>query len=209
MSNPSPMQKIDSAILQQINKFESSENYQKASDFYSALEDNAQTALKSALMAFVILVPLLVVIIFKSFNKGLIAEVGLKKDLIISANTLIKSKNEIKRASQKQLARKFVESADEIKKTILGMLNLAGVDSSKVKISNIDITSEVSLITKVKSDVKFDAMSNDDLFSFIKNLSTKQKVKIDEISIKKNATTNLLDGVFTMHYYSKAEILDE
>lgn len=209
MSNSSPMQKIDTAILKQINKLENSDGYQKASEAYSALEDNVQRVVKIVLMILVIAIPLLFIMILKSSNSSLLDEVNIKKDLIISSNTLIKSKNAIRRASSKQLARQFVESSDEIKKTVLGMLNLAGVDSSKVKISNVDVTPEASLITKVKADVKFDGMSNDDIFNFLKNLSQKQKIRIDELSIKKNATSNLLDGVFTMYYFSKAEILYE
>lgn len=209
MSNSSPMHKLDTAILKQINKLENSDSYQKASEAYSSLEDNVQRTVKIVLMILVIAVPLIFIMIFKSSNNNLVQEVNLKQDLIISANTLIKSKNEIKRASSKQLARQFVESTEEIKKIVLGMLNLAGIDSSKVKISNVDVTPEASLITKVKADVKFDGMSNDDIFNFLKNLSLKQKIRIDEISIKKNATSNLLGGVFTMYYFSKAEVLDE
>lgn len=209
MSNSSPMQKLDSAILVQLKKLQNSENYQKISETYSSLEESVQRIVKALLMLLVFIIPLFVVMMFKSSNNKLLVDTNVKKDLIISANTLIKSKNEIKRASTKQLARQFIESPEEIKKIILGMLNLAGVDSNKVKISNVEVTPEASLITKVKADVKFDAMSNDDIFNFIKNLSTKQKIRIDEISIKKNDSTHLLDGVFTMYYFSKAEVLDE
>lgn len=209
MSNTSFMKKIDSLIFKEIAKLENSESYQKVSDLYSSFEDNVQKIVKSCIMLAVIVVPLLLVLLFKFSNNSLNDELNLKKDLIISANTLIKSKNEIKRVSRVQIGKQFVESSEEIKKNVLGMLNLAGVDSSKVKISNIDITPEASLITKVKADVKFDGMSNNDIFSFLTNLTSKLKIRIDEISLKKNDSTKLLDGVFTMNYFSKAEILNE
>lgn len=209
MSNTSIMKKLDILIFKEINKLENSDNYQKVSELYSSLEDNVQKIVKACIMAVVIILPLIFVFIFKLSNNSLIDELGLKKDLITSANTFIKSKNDIKRKSRFHIGKQFVESSEEIKKNVQGMLNLAGVDSSKVKISNIDITSEAALITKVKADVKFDSMSNDDIFSFLTNLSSKLKIRIDEISIKKNDSTKLLDGVFTMNYFSKAEILDE
>ena len=209
MKNISIMSKIDKLVLNEITKIENTEGYQKLSDSFSALEENVQRALKIAIMALVIIIPLLFLLLINSSNNSLSEEVNIKKELIESTNSLIKSKNDIKRTARFNLSPEFVETSSEIKQKILGMLNITGVDSTKVKISNIEVTPEASLITKIKADVKFDGMDNNELFNFVKNLSMRLKVRIDEISIKKNETSKLLDGLFTIHYISKAPVLNE
>ena len=209
MKNISIMSKIDKLVLNEITKIENTEGYQKLSDSFSALEENVQRALKIAIMALVIIIPLLFLLLINSSNNSLSEEVNIKKELIESTNSLIKSKNDIKRTARFNLSPEFVETSSEIKQKILGMLNITGVDSTKVKISNIEVTPEASLITKIKADVKFDGMDNNELFNFVKNLSMRLKVRIDEISIKKNETSKLLDGLFSIHYISKAPVLNE
>ena len=209
MKNISIMSKIDKLVLNEITKLENTEGYQKLSDSFSALEENVQRTLKVAIMVLVIIIPLLFLLIINSSNNSLSEEVSIKKELIKSTNSLVKSKNDIKRTARFNLSPEFVETSSDIKQKVLGMLNITGVDSTKVKISNIEVIPEASLITKIKADVKFDGMDNTDLFNFIKNLSMRLKVRIDEISIKKNETSKLLDGLFTIHYISKAPVLNE
>lgn len=203
------MQKVDSFIYNEIEKLETNEGYQKLSDSFSALEENVQKAVKIIIMISIIAIPALIILLIKSSNTSLQNEVEIKKDLVISANSLIRSKNDIKRTSRFNLSPDFVDTSSEIKQKVLGMLNITGIDSTKVKISGIDITPEANLITKIKADVKFDNMDNNELFNFIKNLSMRLKVRVDEVSIKKNSTTNLLDGVFTIHYLSKAPVIND
>lgn len=201
----SVMKSIDTLLNKEILKLQDNENFEKISNSFSMLEDKEQKIIKLLLVFFVIAAPLLFVFIFKSSNNSLLEELKIKEELILKANTLVRSKSDLKISNRTLLGNDFVESESLLKTKISGMLNISGIDASKVKISNIQINPEVNLLTSIKADIKFDSLDNKDFFNFIKNLSDKLRIRVDELSVQKNTKSNLLDGILTIQYLSKAD----
>lgn len=202
------MKDIDSFLFKQVDTLMLTPEIQKVLDSYAGLEEKVQETIKIILMIFSILIPLLFIFIFYSINSSKKEDIKLKTNLIEVANTLIQKKSMIKSEEFKVLGSRYIDSQRGLKTQIDSTLNLINVDTSKVQISDFSGEDLDGLITKVSANLAFKGLTAEGLMALFNSLNAKLKSKLDEVSIKKNEITNSLDGVITLHYYSK-EVADE
>ncbi|MCT4641982.1 MAG: hypothetical protein N4A33_06750 [Bacteriovoracaceae bacterium] len=204
MKIPSLMKKIDKALFNNLEKVQTSTGYNKFLDFYSGLEDSQQKIIKHISVMSVIIIPLLIVLLFMKSNSNAQAQLDLRTSIITKANSLIQAKSSVRSLSRVYFGDSFVDSEGSFKSKITGLLNIAGVDASKIKMSGFEKTEQASLITKIKADIKFDNLSNEELFNSLIQFTRKSKVRIDEINIQKDQESSMLRGIMSVHYFSKA-----
>lgn len=197
------MKAIDSAIFSKIDELEGSIQYQKVADSYSTLEEREQDLIKGFMGILLIIIPLIIIYVFSSINDNALEELQLKKEMISFANEIIDKKQKVKIEAGKVLGQQMIDSQSQIEQKIIGHMNRIGVDTSKLQVKNFEANDLSGNILEAKIDVKFDQLTNDQIFSAISFLVDQDKMKIDNLNIKKNTTSNMLDGVFTVLYYSK------
>jgi hypothetical protein len=202
------MKSIDTFIFIKLDELSNLSEFQKVTDSYSNLDENVQEVIKVILMALIVVIPLLFILIFSSLNSSAKKELDTKDQIITTANELIQKQSLINSAERKILAVNFVDNQSALQGQISSTLSMISVDSSKVKINNFDTEELEGLITKVKADLSFKGFSDQELFAMVNSMVSKLKIRIDEISIKKNETKNILDGIMTVHYYSKDKVVD-
>jgi hypothetical protein len=202
------MKTIDTFIFLKLDELSNLSEFQKLTETYSNLEESIQELVKVVLMAIIILIPLLFIFLFFSFNSSAKKELETKDQIITTANELIQKKSLINTEERKILATNFVDTQNALQSQISNTLSMISVDSTKVNINNFDTEELEGLITKVKADLAFKGFTDQELFAMVNSMVSKLKVRIDEISIKKNETRNILDGIMTVHYYSKDKVVD-
>jgi len=202
------MKTIDTFIFLKLDELSNLSEFQKLTETYSNLEESIQELVKVVLMAIIILIPLLFIFLFFSFNSSAKKELETKDQIITTANELIQKKSLINTEERKILATNFVDTQNALQSQISNTLSMISVDSTKVNINNFDTEELEGLITKVKADLAFKGFTDQELFAMVNSMVSKLKVRIDEISIKKNETINILDGIMTVHYYSKDKVVD-
>ncbi len=202
------MKPIDSFIFSKLDELSNLPEFQKITDAYSNLEDSVQEIIKATLMALIIALPILFIIIFSSLNSSAKKELDMKDEIIMTANEFIQKHSLIASEERKILANNFVDSQNALKSQISNTLAMISVDSTKVQVNNFDSEELDGLITKAKADLSFRGLTDQELFAAVNSLVSKLKIRIDEISIKKNETKNVLDGIMTIHYYSKDKVVE-
>jgi len=202
------MKNIDSYLFDKLDELQAQPGWSKIADLYASLEEKSQEIVKATIMAIIFIVPLLVVLIMVGLNSSLRSEQETKKNMIEIANSIIQKQSLINGSEKKILGSQFINSASAFKSKIANTFNLLSIDTSKVKISNFDSSEENGLITRAKIDIKFNGLTNDQLFSAINNLVGKDKIRIDEIQVRKESQNNLLDGIMTVLYFSKDRSVD-
>ena len=202
------MKTIDTFIFLKLDELSNLSEFQKLTETYSNLEESIQELVKVVLMAIIVLIPLLFIFLFSSFNSSAKKELETKDQIITTANELIQKKSLINTEERKILATNFVDTQNALQSQISNTLSMISVDSTKVNINNFDTEELEGLITKVKADLAFKGFTDQELFAMVNSMVSKLKVRIDEISIKKNETRNILDGIMTVHYYSKDKVVD-
>jgi len=202
------IKRIDLFIFEKIEQFQTTSEYQKISEAYSSLEESAQETIKVILMILTIVLPLFFILIFSSLNRQANKELSQKEEIIELANELIKKQALITLEERKILASKYIDSESSLRNDISNTINMMGIDSSKVQVSNFNTEELDGLITKAKAELSFRGFSNQDLFSMTNSLVAKLKIKIDEININKKESSNSLEGILTIIYYSKDNTTD-
>lgn len=194
---------IDEAIFEKLDYLQNHPRYIRMTDAYSNLEENIQDLIKAALMLIVTIVPILISMIFISSNSSLKEKLIAKEQIMDVANELIQKRSLVTSQGRKILGPTYVDSEGSLKNKISSLLSMSSIEMSKVNINNFDSEELDGYITKVKADVGFKDLSSQDIFAAFNSLTARGKMRIDEVSIRKSESDNLLDGMMTLIYYSK------
>ena len=168
---------IDEAIFEKLDYLQNHPRYIRMTDAYSNLEENIQDLIKAALMLIVTIVPILISMIFISSNSSLKEKLIAKEQIMDVANELIQKRSLVTSQGRKILGPTYVDSEGSLKNKISSLLSMSSIEMSKVNINNI--------------------------FAAFNSLTARGKMRIDEVSIRKSESDNLLDGMMTLIYYSK------
>ncbi|MEX0798699.1 MAG: hypothetical protein WEB87_04420 [Bacteriovoracaceae bacterium] len=197
------MEPLDRFIFQKLEELQSVKDVQKVLDAYSNLDEKPQEIIKALLALSLVAIPLSVILVFYGLNSSLKSDLETKRDVLSLAQNIIQEKSGMQSAQRKFLGQTYVGALNEMQNLISASISAAGLDSSKISVSNFEPIEHEGFITQASLDMKFQDLSNRELFGFLNILSERYKMKFEEVSVKKNDSSNLLEGVMTIHYYSK------
>lgn len=197
------MKKIDSAIFSKIDEFESRPEFQKLADSYSSLEEKNQEAIKIIMAIIIFLIPLFLIFIFSNINDSAKEELNLKEEIILYANEVISTQSKVQQESFKILGRQLIDNQTNIEQKIINTMKRVGVDPAKLQVSNFEANELSGNIMEAKIVFKFDGLTNEQIFGALAIMIEQDKMRIENFNIKKNSSSNMLDGVLTILYFSK------
>lgn len=211
------MKKVDLNIMQPIDNFMSKKvdelmqlvEVQKIMDQYAALDENIQDIIKNLMALAIVLIPLIFIMILWSFNSSLKDEFALKKETLGIAQEIVSKESRVVSLKRNYINSTAVNSQSDFQQKISGQLSASGIDSSKISLGGFDSVDVAGFIIESRVDLKFNQLSNNELFTLLSKLSMRLKIKVDEISIKKNANDNLLQGIIRIIYYGQDNELKE
>lgn len=193
---------IDNKVLNLTSKIKASPEYVKIQDQFGNLDDQAQNTIKMLLPFVVLFIPLMISFILWKSNTSLREEVILKKNIIARAHEIINTKSSLMGVEPRVLGTPAIEQVEQFQQRIVGILNAVSIDSSKIQFSNFSSTPLSGDLLEAKIDLKFQNISNDELFGIIGTFN-RNKMRVDSFTVRKNQETNLLEGLFSLIYISK------
>ena len=199
------MRPIDNAILGKVEELQSIKEVQKVLDLYSNMDEKPQEIVKIALAAILFIIPAIVIFIFIGLNSSLKGELETKQELLTLSQNIVKQKAGLQNVKRDVLGRVFISNMGDMQGLVSGAATAAGVDSSKISVSKFQATEHEGLITQATMDMKFNNLSSTEFFGLVNTLNSRQKVRFEQITVNKNSSSNLLEGVATIHYYSQDE----
>lgn len=203
MSSLEIMKSIDEFTLKQVEALKLSAPFQQFLETYSEWDEKIQNLFRGALIILVILIPLFFIFSFYLLNSSTHNSLKQKEKIIDLASKVITQTQAITKNSTLYLA-KQVSSQNNLENLIKNNLSSLGIDSTKMTVANFNSEEDKS-ITKINADISFKDFTSNHFFSFLSYLTTgNRKMRIDEIDIKKNTQTNLLEGTITINHFSKA-----
>lgn len=193
---------IDEASLKKLDEVQDTA-LKKVMDAYGSAEEKYQELVKAGLAVLLVALPVLIIGLFAMSNSGLKDELQLKEEIIQMASSYIEDHGRIRTAEKKILGNNLVTDQGQLQNKITAAVNSAGVDSTKMQISNFDMLELDGNIVQTKIDVKFSELSNDHLFNLLAGLINKERIKVETLTVNKNQANNLLDGLMVLYYFSK------
>jgi hypothetical protein len=202
------MKKVDESIIQNIQKLRVYEQFQDFLETYSNWEEKGQELFKAALLTVVLFIPSFIIFLFLIFNNSNHNHLATKEQILEVASKISSQKSMINQLSRKYLG-STITSQSMLETQIKNALPAINVDANKISFSNFS-SQENDGLNKVSADIRFNQLSDQNLFGFLRIISISKKMRIEEIDIKKNKQSNLLEGMITVFHYSKlASLVDE
>lgn len=196
------LERLDNKVLNLTSKIKMSPEYLKIQDQFGNLDDQTQNTIKMLLPFVVMGLPLLISFLLWKNNTSLREEVVLKKNIIAKAHEIINTKSSLMGVEPRVLGNPAIDRVDQFQQRIVGAMSSISIDSSKLQFSNFNSTPLSGDLLEAKIDLKFQSISNDELFGII-NAFNRNKMRIDSFQVRKSQESNLLEGLFSLIYISK------
>lgn len=200
MSKFSIMKPIDKFLVENIEKLTITAEYQKLLDTYNSWEDRLQNAFKGILIFLSFAIPLLIVFIFYLLNSSAKTRLETTEQIIETGNSIISTSSQVRSISNKFFG-KPISSKANFERELANSLPSQGIDSEKILIGEFSLE-EIDGINELRSDLKFSKLSSENFYGLLNILSLRLKMKVQEIIVKKNEQSNLLEGTLTILHYS-------
>lgn len=205
MSKLSVMKPIDNIVTTNVEKLKESSEYQKFLDSYNSWEDKIQNGFKAGLLFLVVLIPLIIIGFFTFLNYSAKKDLSLVEDIIKTGNNILATSTGAKSQARQYFGRSLTTKSD-FEREISNALPNQGIDATKILIGDFS-SEEVDGVNEIRAQLKFNGISSQNLFGLFKAVAVIKKIKIDQINLKKNDQTNLLEGTLSVIHFST--ILDE
>jgi len=201
MSSFQIMKVIDESISQNVQKLKV---YEPISDFletYNNWEESVQEIFKAICLTIVLFIPSFFILIFLIFNSSTQDKLDTKEEIIQIAAKISNQKSMINQISSNHLGSP-INSQAMLETQIKNGLPALGIDANRISISNFESKEDENL-NKMSADIRFNQLSSQNLFGLLRIVTISKKMRIEEIDIKKNKQSNLLEGLITIFHYSK------
>lgn len=199
------MKPLDQALFRKLDDLQGNSEVQKILDAYANLDEKPQEAVKALMALLLFLIPVGTLAVLYGMNSSLMSELETKKKLLETSQNIVREKSGVQSAQGEFLGNSFVGTERDMQSLVSRSAGMAGIDPSKISVSGFNAFEREGFITEASINMKFKGLSNSEFFSLVASLSDRQKARFDEISVKKNQSDNLLEGVATLLYFSRDE----
>lgn len=198
--------KIDKAIFDRLDKFKLTPNYTPIQDFYGSLDEEQQQVAKGLTLITIFTIPVILLSVLWWQNTSLKENLDLRLSIVSKANEILGQNQGIRQVGPEILSPNPIDGESMMTSRLSGLLSGMGVDLSKIQVKEFSSTMISSAIMRSEADFAFRNLSTDELMNIFTNMIQREKFRIQDVSIKRNAETNFLEGQFhAIHMSSVTE----
>lgn len=198
--------KLDREVFNKIDKFKQTTNYNSLQDFYNGLEEDQQKLFKASGIVLIFALPLLLLGFLNWQNNSLRAELTEKVSILNKANEILGLKRSLQVSGPGLISDSPIDGESMMTSKISNMLSSAGIDLSKIKVSNYAGAPLSDSIMRSEADFAFAGISTDELMNIFTAMMQREKFKIESVDIKRNSSSNLLEGQFHAIHFSNIQL---
>jgi hypothetical protein len=201
--------KLDREIFSRIDKFKLSPSYNNLQDFYNGFDEEQQKVLKAAVILAIFVLPLLFLGLVFWQNNALRADMETRIALIAKANEILGQRRSLEQVAPAVLSDGPIDGESMMSSRLANLLAGAGVDLSKIQVRNYTGDMASGTIMRAEADFQFTNLSTDELTNVFSNMITREKFRIQSVTITRNPDTNLLQGQFHAIHFGNAQNTQE
>lgn len=191
-----PLKQMDRSIFEQIDKFKTTPNYTVLTDFYNNLEEEQQKLFKFGTLLALVLIPVILLSFLWWQNQNVREELALRTQIMNKAQQIIGESLGVSSVSPQIISQNPIDSEDMLMSRISNTIGGTGIDTSKITRGEFVTTNISEKIFQTEAVINFTNLSTDELMNMFTNLIRKEKMRVSEVTINRNADTGLLYGNF-------------
>lgn len=198
-----PVKKLDQAIFTQIDELKSHENYSKVQELLAQVDEDYKEPLKIVGTLLFFLIPAIVLMIFIGINKGIKNDIEVRQDILKMAGEILGNKDMVKKARNSVLANFPISSFNAFNTRVGQVVSRAGVDLSKIQMSDFNSDEIAGGVTKASIVIKVRDISSGQISDLFQGFLLKEKMKLLDVALKRDPIKKLVSGTFTLVHFGK------
>ncbi len=196
------MKRMDKAIFEQIDRFKTTPNYNLVTDFYNNLEEEQQKLVKGGVILVLFLVPALVLSILWWENQSVRGDLELRTAIMNKTQEIIGQSRGVSAISPEIISQSPIDSEGMLMSRVSNAIAGGGVDTNKISRGEFTTTNISEKIFQTEAVLNFTNLSTDELMNLFTSLIRREKMRISEVTITRNADSALLVGNFRVIHLS-------
>src|SRR5690606_36783091 len=176
------------------DKFKQTTNYNSVQDFYNGLDEEQQKLFKTAGIAIIFALPLMLLFFLNWQNGKLREELANKISVVEKSNEVLGLRRSLQMAGPALISDSPIDGQSMMNSRISNLFSASGIDLSKIKVSNYEGAPLSESIMESEADFAFSGISTDELMNIFTAMIQREKFKIQSVDIKRNDSSNLLEG---------------
>jgi hypothetical protein len=196
------LKKIDRTVFESIDKFKQTPNYTLVQDFYNGFEEEQQKVVKAVIILVLFSLPVFLITVLFWQNASIQRELDQRKSIVREAQRIIGQNQGLRDVSPQILSENPIDSDSMMTSRLSNLLSAAGIDLTKIQVSNFSSTSITTNIMRSEADFAFNNVSTDELMNIFTNMIQRDKFRIESVSIQRNPDSNMLQGQFHAVHFS-------
>jgi hypothetical protein len=203
------LKKMDRAIFEQIDKFKTTPNYTVLTDFYNGLEEEQQKVLKFGVLVTTLLVPFLLISFLVWQNGNIRTDLDIRTQIMNKAQQIIGESRGVTAISPEIISQNPIDSEEMLTSRISNAVAGQGVDTNKISRGEFSTNNISEKIFQTEAVLNFANMSTDELVNVFVGIIQREKMRISEVTINRNADTGLLGGNFRVIHLATIQPVTE
>ena len=203
------LKRLDTLIFTKIDEFRKTPGYSKLLETYAGLEDDQQKIAKLLMVVSTALIPLLLLGVMWWQNSSVEADLQKRISLVERMQKIIADNGEIGGLSSSVASPTALITDSDLTNRMSSALSSAGIDLSKMRVSNFTSDSVTPTLSRAEADFRFEGLTTDQLVGVFTTLLQRERFRISAVQIARNAESNLLDGTFHGVHFGEVQAQDE
>ncbi len=193
--------RMDRAIFDQIDKFKTTPNYTAVTDVYNNLEEEQQRVFKGAIILVMFLIPFVILTFLWWQNKTIREDFEIRMTIMNKAQQIIGESQGVTAISPEIISQNPIDSEGMLTSRISNAVS-GGMDTNKLSRGEFITTNISEKIFQTEAVLNFTNVSTDELVNLFSGIISREKMRISEVTINRNADTGLLFGNFRVIHLS-------
>jgi hypothetical protein len=194
--------KIDRALFESIDKFKQSPNYSGIKEFYNGLEEEQQKIFKGLVLLVLAFLPLIAISFLLIGNAKLRDDLELRVSIVSRASEILGQNQGLREVTPRVFSMNPIDGQSMMSSRLSNLLSSVGVDISKLQVKEFHSSTITSNVMRSEATISFSNLSTDELTNIFTNLISREKFRISEVNITRNADSNALQGQFQAIHFS-------
>lgn len=198
--------KVDLAIFDRLDKFKQTTNYTNLQDIYNGFEEDQQKALKGGTILGILILPALFLTFLWWQNSRLKDDLQLRKSIVSKANEILGQKQGLAEVKFNVISGNPIDSDSMMTSRLSQLVSTVGMDLSKIKVNEFNASPVSAEVMRTEANISFNNLSTDELMNLLTAMIQREKFRISEINITRDAQSNFLKGKFHAIHFSNVVV---
>lgn len=195
---------IDDFIFRQLDSVKESQFKLKINESLNTLSEHQLKIFSQTTSYLFILLPFMALIAMIISNSMLRSDIELKEEILSEFDYYTSKKSEVETVGRRIISPHKISNKGEMITRLKRLAKRKGVDTNTINVISFEALEKSGNISKSESTLRISKFTSKNLSDYTLGLLQSEKVKIFEISLKRDRKSELISGEIKFTHYGKA-----